>query len=85
MTALSAAARLRQLLADSNQIIVCPGVYDGLTARIALQSGFEALYMVTVPLPPGQPTIQYLALTNVITSRLGQVQPRPGSGSPISG
>jgi hypothetical protein len=48
MTAISAAARLRRLLADQSQIIVCPGVYDGLTARIALQSGFNALYMVTV-------------------------------------
>lgn len=84
MTVLSAAARLRQLLADPNQIIVCPGVYDGLTARIALQAGFEALYMVTVPLPPRQPTMQCLALTNVITSRPGQGQPRPVSGSPTS-
>lgn len=41
-----AAGKLRQLLEDSNKIIVCPGVYDGFTARIALQAGFDALYMV---------------------------------------
>ena len=43
-----AAARLRQLLVDREKLIVCPGVYDGLTARIALSFGFEALYMVEV-------------------------------------
>lgn len=41
-----AAAKLRHLLADESKIVVCPGVYDGLTARIALQEGFDALYMV---------------------------------------
>ena len=42
----SAAAKLRSLLARPNEVIVCPGVYDGFTARIALQAGFECLYMV---------------------------------------
>ncbi|PMD32346.1 Phosphoenolpyruvate/pyruvate domain-containing protein [Hyaloscypha variabilis F] len=37
--------RLRALLADTSKIVVCPGVYDGLTARIALNAGFECLYM----------------------------------------
>lgn len=45
-TPVRAAARLRQLLKDPQKLIVCPGVYDGLTARIALSLGFEALYMV---------------------------------------
>ncbi|KAK1757920.1 Phosphoenolpyruvate/pyruvate domain-protein [Echria macrotheca] len=39
------AARLRELLARKDDILVCPGVYDGLTARIALRDGFECLYM----------------------------------------
>jgi len=43
---MSAAARLRQLLADRSNLLVCPGVYDGLTARIAIKAGFECLYMV---------------------------------------
>jgi len=40
--------KLRALLADTSKIIVCPGVYDGLTARIALNAGFECLYMVMI-------------------------------------
>ena len=42
---MSAATRLRALLADESRILVCPGVYDGLTARTALEVGFDALYM----------------------------------------
>lgn len=41
------AARLRELLKDRSKIIVCPGVYDGFTARLALAAGFDALYMVS--------------------------------------
>jgi 2-methylisocitrate lyase-like PEP mutase family enzyme len=40
------AKRLREMLKDPNKIVVCPGVYDGLTSRIALSMGFDALYMV---------------------------------------
>lgn len=42
----SGAARLCQMLNETNDMIVCPGVYDGLSARIALSLGFEAMYMV---------------------------------------
>jgi len=49
MATSSPVARLRELLKVENRIVVCPGVYDGLTARIALQAGFEALYMVGNP------------------------------------
>lgn len=42
----SAAGRLRQLLSDSNHTVVAPGVYDGISARLALAQGFECLYMV---------------------------------------
>jgi 2-methylisocitrate lyase-like PEP mutase family enzyme len=41
-----AAAILRDMLADPERTIVCPGVYDGLTARIALDVGHDILYMV---------------------------------------
>jgi len=43
----SGATKLRRRLEESNDIIVCPGVYDGFSARIALSVGFEALYMVS--------------------------------------
>ncbi|KAK4503606.1 hypothetical protein PRZ48_004521 [Zasmidium cellare] len=37
--------RLRHLLSDPSKTVVAPGVYDGLTARLALEAGFECLYM----------------------------------------
>ncbi|OQV00282.1 hypothetical protein CLAIMM_05800 [Cladophialophora immunda] len=37
--------RLREMLADPNKIVVCPGVYDGISARLALNEGFDTLYM----------------------------------------
>jgi hypothetical protein len=41
-----APSRLRRMLKDTKDLIVCPGVYDGLSARIAMQVGFKGLYMV---------------------------------------
>lgn len=41
-----AASKLRRMLKDTKELIVCPGVYDGLSARIAMQVGFKGLYMV---------------------------------------
>lgn len=46
----SAPARLRQLLSDPSHTVVAPGVYDGISARLALAQGFECLYMVRSPL-----------------------------------
>ncbi|KAL6708535.1 hypothetical protein ACN47E_002516 [Coniothyrium glycines] len=37
--------KLRRMLDDSGKFIVCPGVYDGFTARIALNEGVDCLYM----------------------------------------
>ncbi|KAF2686458.1 Phosphoenolpyruvate/pyruvate domain-containing protein [Lentithecium fluviatile CBS 122367] len=41
----SAATRLRYMIKNSDHIIKCPGVYDGLSARIAIDIGFEGMYM----------------------------------------
>ena len=41
------ASKLRTLLAQENEIVVCPGVYDGFTTRLALNAGFKILYMVS--------------------------------------
>lgn len=41
-----AATRFRNMLINTDKLIVCPGVYDGLSARVAHEVGFEALYMV---------------------------------------
>ena len=41
---MSASTSLRPLL-DSGELVVAPGAYDGLTARLVAQHGFRALYM----------------------------------------
>lgn len=43
----SGATKLRRMLLDTKELIVCPGVFDGLSARTALEVGFDALYMVS--------------------------------------
>ncbi|KAJ5682083.1 uncharacterized protein N7477_002023 [Penicillium maclennaniae] len=40
-----AASKLRRMLRDTKDLIVCPGVYDGLSARVAMELGFKGLYM----------------------------------------
>ena len=39
------ARRLRAMLADPTHTVACPGIYDGLTARLALSTGHDCLYM----------------------------------------
>lgn len=43
---LNPATRFKYKLQHTRDLIVCPGVYDGLSARIAQAVGFEVLYMV---------------------------------------
>lgn len=40
------AKKLRHLLENTSELVVCPGVYDGLSARTAIELGFKSLYMV---------------------------------------
>lgn len=44
-----AATKLREYLSTNEKVLVCPGVYDGFSARIALSIGFDCLYMVNQP------------------------------------
>jgi hypothetical protein len=46
------ATKLKKMLEETDELIVCPGVYDGLSARIALRVGFSALYMARTIDPP---------------------------------
>lgn len=39
------ASKFRSMLSDPDKMIVCPGIFDGLTARLALSAGFDGLYM----------------------------------------
>lgn len=41
---MTAAGTLRALL-KGNDLVRCPGVYDGITARLSEQAGFPAVYM----------------------------------------
>jgi len=41
----TAVQKLRNMLADPEKFIACPGVYDGFTAQIALREGVDCLYM----------------------------------------
>lgn len=43
----SGATKLRHLLENTKELIVCPGVYDGLSARTAMEMDFKALYMAS--------------------------------------
>lgn len=40
------AKKLRHLIENTDELVVCPGVYDGLSARTAIELGFKSLYMV---------------------------------------
>ncbi|KAF7327824.1 RING-type domain-containing protein [Mycena kentingensis (nom. inval.)] len=67
----SASTRLRELLARPNEIIVLPGVYDGISARIALSEGFEALYMTgagTSASVLGQPDLGIVSLNDMVAN-----------------
>lgn len=41
----STATKLRKTLYETKDLVLAPGVYDGFSARIALQVGFDALYV----------------------------------------
>lgn len=43
----SGATKLKKMLDETDELIVCPGVYDGVSARVALSCGFSAMYMVS--------------------------------------
>jgi hypothetical protein len=45
---MSGAKKLRKMLFETEELIICPGVYDGLSARTAMELGFNAMYMVSI-------------------------------------
>ena len=75
-------AHLRQRLAKK-ELLVAPGVYDGISARIADQMGFEALYMTgygTVASNLGLPDAG-IATYNDMVGRVGVIA--GGTKSPL--
>ena len=76
----SAATKLKHMLEHTDELIVCPGVYDGLSARAAMEVGFDALYMVlSCPF-----FWQYLWRCLQVFARLGPVPPPRASVWPTS-
>ena len=46
MSHITTVSKLRAMLQQPDKIVVAPGVFDGLSARIAVSLGFDVLYMV---------------------------------------
>ncbi|WYZ45317.1 hypothetical protein EsH8_VIII_000633 [Colletotrichum jinshuiense] len=64
----SAATRFRQRLKETDDLILLPGVYDGFSARIALDVGFDGLYMTgagTSASKLGLPDLGYATLNDM--------------------
>lgn len=63
---MGAAARLRELLAGDGMLLA-PFVYDGFTARIAEEAGFDAVYMsgFATSMSKGQPDVGLLTQTEM--------------------
>ncbi len=61
------AARLRALLRD-RELIVAPGAYDGMTARLIEQAGFPAVYMTGAgtAASAGYPDFGLLGMTEMV-------------------
>ena len=67
---MKASARLRQLLREPG-VIVAPGAYDCLTAKIVEREGFPAVYMTgggTSVAKIGQPDLGLATLTEMVTN-----------------
>ncbi|POS79633.1 hypothetical protein DHEL01_v201970 [Diaporthe helianthi] len=62
------AKKLRHLLENTDELVVCPGVYDGLSARTAMELGFKSLYMTgagTTASRLGQPDLAIAQLADM--------------------
>jgi 2-methylisocitrate lyase-like PEP mutase family enzyme len=65
----SAVSRLRQFLQEDGRTILCPGVYDGITARLALNEDFDCLYMTgagTAASRLGEPDIGLATMNDMV-------------------
>jgi 2-methylisocitrate lyase-like PEP mutase family enzyme len=69
------AAALRRLV-QAEGIVVAPGVYDGLSARLARGAGFEAVYATGggIARGMGYPDLGLLAMTEVVERVAGIVE-----------
>jgi len=66
--AMRVTSRLRELLADPG-VVVAPGAYDGLSARLIVQAGFSVVYMTgfgTAASVLGQPDVGLLTMSEMV-------------------
>jgi 2-methylisocitrate lyase-like PEP mutase family enzyme len=67
--AMRVTSRLRELLADPG-VVVAPGAYDGLSARLIVQAGFSVVYMTgfgTAASVLGQPDVGLLTMSEMVS------------------
>ncbi|KAK4092077.1 hypothetical protein Purlil1_3330 [Purpureocillium lilacinum] len=65
---MAAATKLRKMVEDPQSFVVAPGVYDGFSARIALEVGFDCIYMTgagTSASRLGQPDLGFASLNDM--------------------
>ena len=64
---MKATTRLRRLV-ESDDVVVAPGVYDGLSARLAAHAGFRALYATGggIARGMGYPDLGLLSLSEIV-------------------
>ena len=81
--------RLRELLSHPD-MIVAPGAYDGITARLVEQAGFSAVYMtgagtillLAIPFIPGLRDIpRLIPVHKLIWRHWDGSPPEPGAGT----
>jgi 2-methylisocitrate lyase-like PEP mutase family enzyme len=62
---------LRKHLATPNKVVIAPGAYDGLSARLIAEAGFEAIYMTgggSSAARLGQPDLGLMTMTEMVAN-----------------
>jgi 2-methylisocitrate lyase-like PEP mutase family enzyme len=63
--------KLRTLVAAPGTMVIAPGAYDGISARLVAEAGFEAVYMTgagTAASRIGQPDLGLITLTEMVAN-----------------
>ena len=77
------AAHLRARL-QQDRVLLCPGVYDALSAALAAEAGFEALYLSGANIAYtllGEPDIGLVSMTEVADVMAGTIELYPTARS----
>jgi 2-methylisocitrate lyase-like PEP mutase family enzyme len=68
---------LRSYLATPDKVVIAPGAYDGLSARLIAEAGFEAIYMTgggSSASRLGQPDLGLMTLTEMVANAAMMVE-----------